>query len=157
MIKNFLEYILDKSVICWFILPAAIYNIVTSYFTMTHQFKILKTVINENDSFATALGTLGFKPGKFNSLVAIFETDLDMTDDEIYSTANQQIILMVKNFVTDEMLLGIVKIEFVKLRNRNIQIDIQPADKNLFKLDVANLIYSILIHSIAIIAFFIIL
>ena len=145
MLRKQINIALDSSIFCWFFLPAAIYNIVVSYISMNKQFNVLKDVINENDKFAAALGTLGFKPGKVCNLYAIFETDLDQTDEEIYSVANKQIILIVKNYVVDELLLGIVKIEFYKLRNRKIQIDLQSADKNLFYVDVKNLIYSTII------------
>ena len=114
MLRKQINIALDSSIFCWFFLPAAIYNIVVSYISMNKQFNVLKDVINENDKFAAALGTLGFKPGKVCNLYAIFETDLDQTDEEIYSVANKQIILIVKNYVVDELLLGIVKIEFYK-------------------------------------------
>ena len=154
MLRKQINIALDSSIFCWFFLPAAIYNIVVSYISMNKQFNVLKDVINENDKFAAALGTLGFKPGKVCNLYAIFETDLDQTDEEIYSVANKQIILIVKNYVVDELLLGIVKIEFYKLRNRKIQIDLQSADKNLFYVDVKNLIYSTIIFSVYCLLYF---
>lgn len=136
--------IVDNSIFAWLLLPLAIRNLVESFFAMRKQYKILQSVINENDDFATAIGTLGFAPDKFYNLTAIYPTDLEMTDQEIYDTANKQILLVVKNYLVDNMLLGIVKVEFKKLRGLRIKVDLQPAEKNLFFVDLRNLVYSII-------------
>lgn len=143
LIQQFLFNLTDNSMYSWFILPLAIYNYLSSKTATNKQFNILKSVINDNDKFADALHTLGFLPNeKQKKLTAIYEVDLEMSDDEMYKTANQQIILAVKNFLVDELLLGIVKIEIKKLPGYKLQVDLQPAEKNLNLLDGMNLLYS---------------
>lgn len=146
VIQNFLFKLTDNSMFSWFILPIAIFNFISTRRDVAKQFKILKDVINESDKFSDALHTLGFEPNdKEHMLSAVYEIDLEMSDEEIYKTANQQIILAVKNFLIDEMLLGIVKIEIAKLPDYHLRVDLQPSAKNLNLLDKRNLIYSVII------------
>ena len=146
-IRTIFFRIADNSIFSWFILPLAMYNIADSYRSMKIQYKELVKVINENDKFAKSLFYYGFKPQKFYRMSSIHETDLEMTDEEIYDVANKQIIIAVKNFLHDELLFTLVKIEILRLPDLEIRIDLQPADKNLFFVDLRNLIYSILITS----------
>ena len=137
----------DDSRWAWFLMPIAIINIILSYIEMKKQWQIFKDAINDNDKFTEALMTLSFKiSGKF-SLSAEYDIDVEMSDDEIYKTANSQIALIVQKFIEDEMLLGIIKVDIDKLPGPVIKSTIRPVSYNVLLLDLRNFVYNVIFTS----------
>lgn len=144
--NKIIDNIFNNSRFVWFLLPIAIYNLVTSYIELLKQHKIVKDVINKNENFYKVLQTLGFTSNKFYGLITTFETDLEMTEDEIYDLANKQIILAVKNYLVDEMLFNVVKVEAYFSKFNEITVELNPANRKLFLLDIKNFIISLLVN-----------
>lgn len=148
--------LLDNPRFVMFFLPISIWFVIQSYFENRKQFNILKDVLNKNDDFFKALTYYNFTPNGIYTLSSSFQTDLELTDEEIYDIANKQIILTIKNFVKDELLFNIIKVDAYKTDYNKIQIDINTASKKLLLLDIKTLCYSLLINTaIFLIALFI--
>ena len=143
--SKIIDNMFNNSKVVWFLLPIAIYNLITSYLELLKQHKIIKEVINQNENFYKVLQTLGFTGNKFHGLVTTFETNLEMSEEEIYDLANKQIILAVRNYLVDEMLFNVVKVEAYFSKTNEITVELNPANRKLF-LYTKNLIISILIN-----------
>lgn len=146
-LKNIWDYLTDNPTIATLFLPIAIYNIIYSYRENLKQQKILVNVINSNEDFFKALATYGFEKNKLFSLSAKFETNLEMEPDEIYDMANKTVILTIKNFVKDEMLFNIIKIEGYRSQETEVTIEINTASRLLFILDIKILYLSFILTS----------
>lgn len=154
MIKQALKIynrVFDDSRWAWFLLPIAIINCILSYIDMCKEWSIFKNVINSNDKFTEALMTLGFKRSGKYSLRAEYDTDIEMTDEEIHKIANSQIAMIVQKYIEDEMLLGIIKVDIAKIHGPAIIATLRPSANGMFLLDIKNLIISTLFTSILLI------
>lgn len=131
-----IDKILDNRWVQRFIFPIAIYHIIQSYIRIKAEGKILKEIINSNEDFFKALGQLGFIPnGHFDELISIqpFEPGLDLND--INSIAQKTILGVIKKFVQDENLLGIINVE-CRLHKQNVITTIRPASLPVLSGDI---------------------
>lgn len=145
---KFYNNVFDDSRWAWFIFPIALINCILSYIEMTKEWRIFKNVINNNDKFTEALMTLGFKQYGRNSLRAEYDIDVEMTDEMIHKTANSQIAMIVQKYIEDEMLLGIIKVDIMKISGPAIVAMLRPSTHGTFILDIKNLIISVFLTTI---------
>lgn len=135
-IRQMINIVMDNRIVNKLVILVSTINVISSFFLIMKQHRILKEVINENDEFFTALGLMGFEEGKFFNLVSIHDVDANLTDEQIYSIANKNIIASVKNFIENEMLLGVIKIEVDKLKDQRIKFSINTAAYRLLLADL---------------------
>lgn len=149
--------LLDNRYYSILFLPFAIWNTISSYRLMKKELNLLIEIINSNDDFFKALGTLGFYPSK-NRLY--FETNLKVDEhlgnEEVSKIANTTIIAVIMNYVKNESLLGVVNVDCGFKKKDEVKVILRPSTLKLFYNDCFDLCISLLIYLIALFTFLII-
>lgn len=121
-----LNQVLDNRWIQRLIFPIAIYHIIQSYVRIRQENKLLQQTINDNDEFFKAIGQLGFKPdGYLGELISIQKFEPGLKLEDINGIAQKTILGVVKKFVQDENLLGIIMVD-CRLDKQHVVTTIRP-------------------------------
>lgn len=146
MISNLFNSIIDNRYFQRVFLPLSIVNLFRSYRSVRKEWRILKEVINSNDSFYEALATLGFTPmSKTFGLVSIMPNSQEYSTEHIKNIASTTIISVIMKFVKDENLLGIIHVDCDVRPNNMIVTTIRPSSMNILLSDAYDFSWSILI------------
>jgi len=122
------------------ILPLCIYNTINSYILVRKESAILKSVINDNNDFFSALGHIGFRPfGRFGQLTTEMPYEKGLTIEQINEIANKTIIGVVMRWVEGENLFGVIFCN-CQLDGESVRATISPSNLPVLVRDSTDLL-----------------
>lgn len=146
--KNLIQKLFDNRYVAKMLIPVSIINLMMSYMSVRKEWRIIIDVVNSNNSFFSALATMGFKkPPTGLMLVSRVPFEHGLTLTEINEIAQKTIIGTVLQFVKDEELLGVVTVD-CDIDRKHVIVSLQPATTKIFLGDMFDFLISILTTSI---------
>lgn len=145
--NKIIDKIVTSTAFAVIVLPYLIYVLIQSYKVYRIESVGLRKAINDNAEFYAFLQKTGFVPARFGTmLTAAHEYNVDLSPEETYITARDNVTKFVMAFFESSHLLGLIDVA-ISIDNSQefVTIFIKPATYDIFYRNVLETIASLVL------------